>query len=83
MANAIDSLNFNSTDYVFTLPYGTCATAAATAAKVVTLDNFSLETGASVRIKFTYANTVSSPTLNINNTGAKSIFWHGATLASS
>lgn len=83
MANAIDSLNFNSTDYVFTLPYGTCSTAAATAAKVVTLDNFSLETGASVRIKFTYANSVSSPTLNINGTGAKSIYWHGATLASS
>lgn len=56
-----------------TYHYGTCSTAAATAAKVVTLSGFSLYTGATVSVYFTYANTASSPTLNVNSTGAKTI----------
>lgn len=56
-----------------TYHYGTCSTAAATVAKVVTLSGFSLYTGAMVSVYFTYANTASSPTLNVNSTGAKSI----------
>ena len=80
MANTINSLTYGSNTYTFSMPYGTCATAAATAAKVVTINNFSLETGARITVKFTYANTVASPTLNINNTGARSIYWHGAAL---
>ena len=80
MANTINSLTYESNTYTFSMPYGTCATAAATAAKVVTINNFSLETGARITVKFTYANTVASPTLNINNTGARPIYWHGAAL---
>ena len=53
--------------------YGTCSTAAATVAKVVTLSGFSLYTGAQVTVKFTYANTAANPTLNVNSTGAKKI----------
>lgn len=54
--------------------YGTCSTAAATAAKVVTCANFDkLITGVALYVKFTYANTASNPTLNVNSTGAKSI----------
>lgn len=82
MAKIIDSLTLGSTTGVLSIPYTTCATAAATAAKVATLTTFVLEVGAQVRIKFTYANSVANPTLNINGTGAKAIFWRGAALAS-
>ena len=54
--------------------YGTCATAAATAAKVGTLSGFVRNTGAVVGIKFTYANTAAYPTLNVNGTGAAYIY---------
>ena len=83
MANAINSLSYNNNTYVFTTPYGSCSTAAGTAAKTVSVDNFSLETSARVSVKFTYANTAGSPTLNVNSTGAKAIYWHGAALPSS
>ena len=59
--------------------YGTCGTAAATAAKTATISGFTLETGSRVAIKFTYANTAASPTLNINSTGAKVIYLRGTT----
>ena len=67
---------------VIAIPYGTCGTAAGTAAKTVTVKNFVLETGASVRVKFTYANSVANPTLNVNGLGAKAIYWHGNTISS-
>ena len=78
----INSIKFGGNTHSFTLPYGVCSTAAATAAKTVTVDNFSLETGATVIIKFTNANTAASPTLNVNNTGAKPIYRYGTTAAS-
>lgn len=53
--------------------YGTCGTAAATAAKTVTLSGFTLQTGARIAVCFTYGNTAASPTLNVNSTGAKAI----------
>ena len=53
--------------------YGTCSTAAATAAKVATIDDFMLNEGRQVTIYFSTANTAEAPTLNINSTGAKSI----------
>ena len=65
--------------------YGTCDTAAATAAKVATIQDsqeFTLLTGTTVHIKFTYSNTVASPTLNVNSTGAKSIMRYGTTAPS-
>ena len=82
MAKNIVKLSLDSSEYI-TRPYGTCATAAATTAKVVDCADFSLATGATVLVKFTYANTASSPTLNVNSTGAKSIYYRGAALASS
>ena len=61
--------------------YGTCATEAMTVAKVATVTNFpSLYTGATCAIKFTYANNIDSPTLNVSSTGAKPIFAYGAAL---
>lgn len=60
--------------------YGACNTASATAAKVPasTIAGFSLAVGASVAIKFTYANSSDAPTLNVNSTGAKAIRLNGA-----
>lgn len=59
--------------------YGTCDTAAATAAKVVNCPDFSkLVTGVTIHVKFTNSNTSSSaPTLNVNSTGAKNIYIYG------
>ena len=82
MAKNIVNLSLDGSNYT-TRPFGTCETAAATTAKVVTCADFSLTTGATVLVKFTYANSASSPTLNVNSTGAKSIYYRGAALASS
>ena len=61
-------------DYAFEKPYfGVCETAAATAAKVVTCDEFQLKKGSLVAVQFTYANTASSPSMNVNGTGAIAI----------
>lgn len=57
--------------------FTTCATAASTTAKTAALAGFSLATGSRVTVKFTYANTASAPTLNINGTGAKAIYLNG------
>lgn len=55
-------------------PYAVCSTATTTAAKTVSITNFKLITGARVLVKFTYAHKSSgSATLNISNTGAKTI----------
>lgn len=63
--------------------YGVCGTAAATAAKTVTVDDgFALTTGAQVTVKFTCANTIANPTLNVNGTGAKPIYRYGTTAMS-
>ena len=63
-------------------PYGVCSTAAATAAKTVTVDfsgTLALFTGLTVRVKFANANTYNGPTtLNVNNTGAIPIVAFGA-----
>ena len=54
----------------------TCPTAAATTAKVATLDDstgFSLTAGVRVAVTFTYGNTATTPTLNVSSSGAKTI----------
>lgn len=60
--------------------YCTCSTAAATQEKEATCSGFALRAGAIVAVKFTYANTAASPKLNVNGTGAKSIFLNGSAL---
>lgn len=59
--------------------YATCDTAAGTAAKVASLaaGTLSLKAGATVAVKFTYANTASSPTLNIAGAGTKAMYIQG------
>ena len=56
----------------------TCTTGRATAAKVATLENFSLTIGATIAVKFTDTAGTANPasgnlTLNVNSTGAKTI----------
>lgn len=57
-----------------------CDTSASTAAKTATLVNYKLNDGGLIAIKFTNANTASSATLNINNTGAKNIYYKGSAI---
>lgn len=63
--------------------YATCATASATVAKVAALaaGTLTLEAGATVAVKFTYANNAASPTLNVAGTGAKAIYTQGVRYA--
>lgn len=61
-----------------TYKYGTCATAAATAAKAVALAGFALFVGATVTVRFDAGNTAASPTLNVNGTGAKAVVINGS-----
>lgn len=70
-ARAIDGVNFNGSTNIS--HYATCYTSGSTAAKTVSLTNFTLVTGARVLVRFSYANTASNPTLNVNSTGAKPI----------
>jgi cysteine sulfinate desulfinase/cysteine desulfurase-like protein len=51
----------------------TCATAASTAAKVVTIAGYTLEAGTLIAVKYTNGNTASSPTINVNGGGAKAV----------
>lgn len=65
------------------IAYATCSTAAATAAKVATVSgnsNWQLQVGSIVVIKFTNTSTASSCTLNVNSTGAKSIYYRGSAI---
>lgn len=75
----VDGVNFDGSADI--THYGTCSTAAATAAKTVTLNGFNLATGAKVAVKFTVTNTAANPTLNVNGTGAKSIKYRGAAIS--
>ena len=77
-----DDTNTTYTNASLGQGYGTCATAAATAAKVVSMSNYILTTGGIVSVKFTYANTASNAAMNINNKGAKNIKYKGSNIAS-
>jgi formylmethanofuran dehydrogenase subunit D len=62
--------------------YGTCSTAAGTAAKVITVTddatNFSLRAGITIVVKFTATNTAANPTFDVNSTGAKKVWYNTA-----
>lgn len=52
-----------------------CETAAATAAKVVTIPDYTLRSGSMISIYFINTNTAAQPTLKINKTDAKPIYF--------
>ncbi len=60
--------------------YGTCTTTATTAAKTVSCEGFALVTGAEITVYFTFGSSADNPTLNVNGTGAKPIFYKGSTI---
>lgn len=63
--------------------YGTCSTAAATAAKLVTCPGFELKEGARIVVNFTNPSKVTSAavTMNVNSTGAKTVYTYKTTTA--
>ena len=79
-ARTIDGVSFDGTSNI--THFGSCSTAAGTAAKVVSCSGFVLTTGSVITVKFTVTNTASNPTLNVNNTGAKAIQYRGNAIAS-
>lgn len=54
--------------------YGTCSTGSTTTEKVVVCSDYILKKGNIIGVLFTNDNSMPSPTLNINSTGAKSIY---------
>lgn len=71
---------------VTNVAYGKCGTAADTAAKVVSTaanTNWTLTTGSMVTVAFSTTNTAQNPTLNVNGTGAKSIWFGGSVITTS
>lgn len=63
------------------IDYGECSTAAATAAKTVACTGWILVKGSAITVKFTVTNTAANPTLNVNGTGAKPIYYRGAAIS--
>jgi hypothetical protein len=77
-----DKIKLNYTN----IAWGTCSTAAATAAKTITLSgntNWALTAGSIVVILFSNTNTANNPTFNINGTGAKSVYYQNAIISTS
>ena len=68
-ARTIDGVSFDGSANI--VHFGVCETAADVAEKTVALTGFVLAEGAKVAVRFTNANTNTSPTLNVNSTGAK------------
>ena len=64
--------------------YGTCPTAANVVEKVVTISNnpdWQLKPGAIIAVKFNYTNTAKNPTINVNGTGAKRVWFNIALIS--
>lgn len=84
----IDSITTNiellseEIDIKFAPMYGVCASGASDIIKTVTIPNFTLVVGRTIFVKFQNSNSASNPTLNVSNTGAKSIYRYGTTAAS-
>jgi hypothetical protein len=57
--------------------YGVCSTAASTGAKTVTISGFRLATGVQINVKFSNNNYAYPMTLNVSNTGAKTVKAYG------
>ena len=77
----VDGVGFNNGTTIN--HFVTCSTSASTTAKTASKANFQLSTGAEIIVKFTYTNIASSPTLNINSTGARSIYYNGTNIPAS
>ena len=71
-----DGTSFNFQGGGGGVPKATCSTSSGTDTKVVDLDGFVVEKGATIDVTFTYSNGSGLPKLNVNSTGAKSIQYY-------
>lgn len=80
----VGSTAYDIKDSNANIAYGTCSTDAATAAKVVTINNsnWELKEGSVVIVLFSATNTAENPTLNVGGTGAKNIYYQGSKITS-
>jgi hypothetical protein len=92
MAKVINQIQIGTVNHALAhSAYGVCSTAAGTAAKTVTISTggdttnnaFTLTTGVSVTVKFSNTNSAASPTLNVNSSGAKAIYYNCAAITAS
>ena len=72
-ARAVDGVSFDGTKDINRT--GTCETAAATAAKTVTIADFKLQDYAVINVRFIEGNTAANPTLAVNGTAAFNILY--------
>lgn len=77
----IDGVEFDGSGSI--THYGDCDTEAGTAEKTVICSWFKLVYGARIAVKFTKSNSASNPTLNVNGTGAKPIYYRGQPISAS
>lgn len=77
----VSDANTTYSTYSLGIGYGTCTTAAETAAKAVTLASYSLVKGGIISVKFTYS-VPANATMNVNSKGAKPIWYKGSAIKS-
>ena len=75
----IDGVSFNRTKSI--AHYCICPSLGNAAAKTASLPGFQLVNGAKAAVLFQYGNTAASPTLTVNNTGAKPIHYNGEAIS--
>lgn len=89
MASVINKLKIGTTEYaIASTAYAECSTASLEPNKTATIctdgdttnTSFTLIKGVSINVKFSNTNEAATPTLNINNTGAKAIQYRNATV---
>ena len=83
LVSIVNTASDNLAKVLAMIGYYVCDTAAGTAAKTVSASGYVLTNGGCIRIKMTNANTADNVTLNINSTGAKSLFYDGVHASSS
>lgn len=83
--NTVEPIRDNITPRMY---LGTCPTAAGTVTKVVTVEDFPLDSegeplvGTLIGVKFSNTNSATAPKLNVNEIGAKSIYYNNAAASS-
>lgn len=81
-AGMIEKVQIGNTAHsIASTAYGVCDTTSGVTEKTVAMTGFVLYEGVTVHVKFLNTNSVASPTLNVNGTGAKEIKLYGTTAA--
>ena len=78
VGRTIDGVEFNGSENI--IHYTTCTVAGNIATKTATCANFNLAIGSRIMVKYANTNSANNPTLNINSTGAKPIYYKGAAM---